>query len=157
MSRFWTRAADPGCRQDEDANVEFEVGYFDGHPDKTPEEMRSRFGVERADCWPRQDFRDKACLGHVLFLDATDELRIGFAKFEVEHDTTGHLTALFVKPEHRGKGLGKMLLEAFEERTRGLPKRLDVEPWNIRAIKFYQKHGYTRQGCGEHGEIFVKD
>ena len=55
-----------------------------------------------------------------------------------------HLEDLFVRPEHRGKGIGKALLTrvaaiAVEE---GCPRlQWDVLEWNTPAIGFYQQMG----------------
>jgi GNAT superfamily N-acetyltransferase len=59
-----------------------------------------------------------------------------------------HLEDLFVRPEHRGSGLGKSLLTALAQEcvTHGY-ERLEwsVLDWNTPAIDFYQSLGATPQ------------
>ena len=73
----------------------------------------------------------------------------GFALFFPTYSTFKtavclHLEDLFVRPEHRGRGIGLGLLRALAAVAveRGCP-RLDwqVLDWNVSAIGFYEKHG----------------
>jgi GNAT superfamily N-acetyltransferase len=51
---------------------------------------------------------------------------------------------LFVRPEHRGRGIGQALLAALEQRARDAGcGRLEwaVLDWNQSAIEFYQRFG----------------
>lgn len=48
---------------------------------------------------------------------------------------------LFIKPEFRGKGLGKDFLK-FAESLDGVLMRLEAEPDNLRAIELYKSIGY---------------
>ena len=55
-----------------------------------------------------------------------------------------YLEDLIVVPEHRGKGYGKMLLEATADYARKAgAKRLDLQvlDWNEPAVRFYEKMG----------------
>ena len=50
------------------------------------------------------------------------------------------LEDLFVRPEHRGKGYGKALLQALRERTDGRVE-WNVLDWNEPSIQFYEAIG----------------
>lgn len=55
-----------------------------------------------------------------------------------------YLEDLYVMPEYRGKGFGKLLLEATAEKARQMgAKRLDwqVLDWNEPAVRFYESIG----------------
>ncbi|MBA5776632.1 GNAT family N-acetyltransferase [Stappia sp. F7233] len=65
-----------------------------------------------------------------------------------------YVYGIFVKPKHRRKGVGKMLLAALVERARreGAPViELEVAENNERAISLYEGYGFTvtrRVGIG---------
>ena len=85
---------------------------------------------------------------HCLIAD-WDSIPAGFALYFHNYSTwrghTGiHLEDLFVRPEHRGKGIGKALLTriaaiAVEEGCHRL--QWDVLEWNTPAIGFYEQLG----------------
>jgi GNAT superfamily N-acetyltransferase len=55
-----------------------------------------------------------------------------------------HLEDLYVKPDYRQRGIGRLLIEACVKYTHGLGcKRLcwEVLDWNTNAIKFYKGFG----------------
>ncbi len=80
---------------------------------------------------------------------ATTNQPVGFALYFHNYSTwrghTGiHVEDLFVRPEHRGKGIGKALLTrvaaiAVEEGCHRL--QWDVLEWNTPAIGFYEQMG----------------
>lgn len=65
------------------------------------------------------------------------------------HGTEGHLRGMAVLPEQKGSGVAAQLLREIEDRLRSqgcthitLDTTLPLE----RAIRFYEKHGYSRSG-----------
>lgn len=50
---------------------------------------------------------------------------------------------LYIKPEHRGKGLGNKLMEFIASAYTDCIFRLEVERENTAAINLYKKHGFT--------------
>jgi GNAT superfamily N-acetyltransferase len=82
---------------------------------------------------------------HVLLATEGDDEVMGMALYHLTFSTfLGRpgiwLEDLFVRPEARGRGHGRMLLEALMQRT---PGRLEwaVLDWNTSAIDFYQGLG----------------
>jgi ribosomal-protein-alanine N-acetyltransferase len=73
---------------------------------------------------------------------------VGFAGMWLLYDEA-HVTTIAVAPEHRGRGLGELLLIAlFEEAiNRGAEwLTLEVRVTNTPAQTLYEKYGFTRQG-----------
>ena len=60
---------------------------------------------------------------------------------------TGYVDQLVVHPNHWGEGVARALVEAAAARS---PKRLslDVNDDNSRAVRFYEKAGFTTVGHG---------
>ena len=50
---------------------------------------------------------------------------------------------IYLKPEHRGKGIGSQFLNFIEQKYPNAILRLEVEADNERAIKVYQKNGFV--------------
>jgi putative acetyltransferase len=63
----------------------------------------------------------------------------------VVNPQTGYLDQIVVATRHQGSGIAEVLLE---EARRLSPARLDlhVNQDNARAIRFYEKHGFTKTG-----------
>ncbi len=59
----------------------------------------------------------------------------------------GHMEALFVDPDYRGKGVGRLLVEEAVSRYPNLTT--DVNEQNPQAIGFYEKLGFERCGRSE--------
>jgi len=59
------------------------------------------------------------------------------------------ITSLFVKQPHRKKGIGSQLLKKAVENAKKkgvIEVHVDTEENNVRAIDFYQKHGFKKAG-----------
>ncbi len=83
----------------------------------------------------------------------TGEKVIGFVGFDRSRDekskpTTGEIWAIYVDPEHWGKGVGLALWDAARE---GMLEEefTDATLWvllqNERALEFYEKAGFKRE------------
>ena len=60
----------------------------------------------------------------------------------------GHMEALFIDPEWRGRGIGRdLVLHALASRP-GLTT--DVNEQNAQAVGFYERMGFQRTGRSEH-------
>ena len=91
---------------------------------------------------------------------------VGFIFIMVHENATGHITTIGVAPEHRQRGLAKMLLRHAEEALR---KRdistvmLEVRTGNVTAQTVYQKMDYSivqrlkkYYNNGEDGFLMIK-
>lgn len=91
-----------------------------------------------------QDYHDFMARDTMSWVHELDGVITGFVMVDVEKR---NLWALFVAPEHEGKGIGKalhdkMLVHYFQRCDR---LSLSTDP-DTRAAEFYRKAGYTEQG-----------
>jgi ribosomal protein S18 acetylase RimI-like enzyme len=72
--------------------------------------------------------------------------RIKEAKDYLKHNQYAFLGFMYVKPEHRGKGVNQQILAALEKWTidQGITEmRLEVYKDNLAAVRAYEKSGFT--------------
>ncbi len=72
--------------------------------------------------------------------------RIEKAKPYYEHSHHSYLGFMYVVPEHRGKGINKLIVDALFDwsRKQGVNEvRLEVFSDNLAAIRAYEKAGFT--------------
>lgn len=82
------------------------------------------------------------CHGDVIGFAATGECR------DADMSETREIIALYVLQEHQGKGVGYALLNEAQRRLgEGMPTVLWVLKENARAIRFYQRQGYSFDGA----------
>ncbi|CAN5422991.1 hypothetical protein BH09BAC6_BH09BAC6_27360 [soil metagenome] len=73
--------------------------------------------------------------------------RIEEAKPYLRHTQYAYLGFMYVVPQHRGRGVNKLIIEALQQwsRDRGITEtRLEVYNLNEPAIKAYEKVGFTK-------------
>ena len=73
--------------------------------------------------------------------------RIENAKPYLKHLQHAYLGFMYVKPEHRGKGVNKMIIDALVKWSAAeniTELRLDVYQENNAAIKAYEKSGFVK-------------
>jgi len=78
---------------------------------------------------------------------ASGYARVEKAKHYLKHNTHAYLGFMYVLPEHRGKGINKIIIEALKKWTHSqniAELRLDVYFDNISAIKAYEKIGFSK-------------
>lgn len=59
----------------------------------------------------------------------------------------GWINRLAVRPEHRGRGIGRALVAAVEERLRAIGIEIVtclIEDWNEESMAFFERVGYVR-------------
>ncbi len=121
---------------------------------ESPDAFGSTYGEE---CnFPTQKWKDRINLNdrvaHALPLIAElDGKAIGIACGIVHEsgDRTGNIYQMWVAPEHRGKGIGKRLLNSIVNWAEGLHLQgleLDVTTTNLKAIHFYESIGFISSG-----------
>ncbi len=73
--------------------------------------------------------------------------RIENSKIYLKHPKHAYLGFMYVKPEHRGKGVNQKIIEALKQWAVGqgiTELRLDVYNDNPSAIKAYEKAGFKK-------------
>jgi GNAT superfamily N-acetyltransferase len=68
---------------------------------------------------------------------------VGFGQFD---PTESFIDAIYVDPNHIGRGVGTKIMNYLEEVTRSLNKTEICINASINAINFYEKCGYQQQG-----------
>lgn len=72
--------------------------------------------------------------------------RIEPAKPYLQYDRQSYLGFMYVRPDHRGRGINQLILDDLYRWTisRGVTEvRLEVYPTNTAAIRAYEKAGFT--------------
>ena len=88
--------------------------------------------------WWRDRWRSELVPNDAIIVAEQAGIPIGF----VTIDASGYLDQLVVGPEHWGSPLGTALVDEAKRRaSQGI--KLLVNKDNARAIRFYQKHGFT--------------
>lgn len=86
--------------------------------------------------------------------------RIEDSKVYLKHPKHAYLGFMFVKPEHRGKGVNKKVIAALQDWAigRGIMEfRLDVYSDNLQAVKAYEKTGFSKHLIEMRMELPAKD
>lgn len=80
---------------------------------------------------------------------------VGFA---VGNGETGNIWALFVEPEHEGRGIGRRLHDAMVGWlwSRGLQRLWLSTEAGTRAVRFYEAAGWSNRGPLPNGEILFE-
>jgi ribosomal protein S18 acetylase RimI-like enzyme len=85
--------------------------------------------------------------GFFLIIKDDEEKVVGCGGVKPLNELVGIVKRFYIAPPLRGKGDAKELLDKLieESKKKGYTKLvLDVYYTNIRALKFYEKHGFTR-------------
>ncbi|HEY9000432.1 MAG TPA: GNAT family N-acetyltransferase [Mucilaginibacter sp.] len=86
--------------------------------------------------------------------------RIEDSKIYLKHPKHAYLGFMYVKPEHRGKGVNKRVIAALQDWTTGqgiTEFRLDVYSDNLPAVKAYEKIGFSKHLIEMRMELPDKD
>ena len=106
---------------------------------RPPEAMVSWFATKRANGFPVVGVIDDS--GTLMGFASWGTFRAFPAyKYTMEH-------SVYVHPEHRGKGLGKLMLNHLADyaRSHGISVlRLETGIYQVEAVGLYEKYGFTR-------------
>lgn len=106
-------------------------------------------------------FNEKIC---EAFVAVENDLILGFALFFTNYSTWKgkciYLEDLFVRQEHRNRGIGELLFHQVVTvaQSRGV-RRMDwqVLEWNEPALAFYKKQGATLDAEWVNGRLFFSN
>lgn len=101
--------------------------------------------------WQSRD-QIRFALKHSLTIVAVREnVLVGFIRIVTDYATFSSITDLYVAPEHRGKGVGRALMEHVLRDT-GVPETICILA-SRDARGFYEKFGFVSVG----GEVMKRD
>lgn len=91
--------------------------------------------------------------GSLFYVAETAGELAGFAQIILAPDGVARMTRIYVLPARQRAGIGTLLLESGlrELHAAGATRlQLDVEKGNEKGIRFYERHGFSRQGEREY-------
>jgi ribosomal protein S18 acetylase RimI-like enzyme len=121
------RVVSPGYRKD-----------YDAIPGNHPRDWATRFAVDRAEFIAAYAHGERVG-GAVAVVDPSDVARLGGA------DSLALLWDLRVAPEARGRGVGRAILAAMEQRIREIGLAgvaVETQDINVAACRLYADSGY---------------
>ena len=119
-----------------------------------------RCGLTRTWNDPRKDIARKLAVQPELFLVAEADGAVVATVMAGYEGHRGWVNYLAVAPEHRGKGLGRALMQRVEEslKGRGCPKlNVQVRTANAEALQFYRRLGYAQDEAVALGKRLIPD
>lgn len=95
--------------------------------------------------WKKESWESLEEQHHQLFICKSNDEPVAFALFNlVKSDDTAHLLKIFVLPDFRGGAITvhfwQYLVDYYKNQCKQI--YLEVEGDNLKAIRFYQKHGF---------------
>ena len=117
--------------------------WADTYEGSIPDEVQSKF-LERAYC---EASLERRMASDVFLVAVLERSIVGFADFQPVSKGNAYLGALYILPDHQGRGIGGLLLQrgiaAFPPATEFT---LRVENNNECARAFYERHGFEFAG-----------
>ena len=124
----------------------------------TPDAFGSTY--EREAVLADDDWRDRLASGasspnQLPLLALADDVPAGitWGRIADEEPDAAHIYSVWIAPEHRDRGLGRVLIQAVIDwaRTREVRVvRLDVTVGNDAAVRFYRRFGFVETGERQH-------
>lgn len=123
-------------------------------------DLWNRCGLIRRWNDPRKDIQRKLTEQAELFLVGRIGANVVASVMGGFDGHRGWVNYLAVAPEHRKKGLGRLLMRHVEDalQARGCPKlNIQVRSANKEAIEFYRKIGYATDDVVSLGKRLIRD
>jgi GNAT superfamily N-acetyltransferase len=125
-------------RPDSDDAVEL-IRELDDHLERQPYSATSRHAFSVAKLVSEQV---------IFFVARADGELAGCGGVKIFDNEYGEVKRMFVRPRHRGLGLGKKILDSLAEYTRGQNislLRLETGIYQAEAIGLYESYGFRRR------------
>ena len=103
-----------------------------------PDESRHGYSVEKL-------LRE----GVIFFITRIDDRPAGCGGIQLFDTEYGEVKRMYVRPQYRGLGLGKLMLDrlsAYAREKRIFTLRLETGIYQKEAIKLYEGNGFVRRG-----------
>jgi len=94
---------------------------------------------KRETWWRNRWLNELLPVGEAIVATGNDQKLIGFV---ILTPATGYMDQLVVAPDWQGSGLAKALLDYVKGRSGGVVE-LHVNESNMRALRFYQREGFS--------------
>lgn len=108
------------------------------NPEKYPAESKHGYSVEKL-------LRE----GVAFFVTRHDEIPAGCGGIKFVGTEYGEVKRMFVRPQFRGLGLGKLMLDHLAKYVQGRQVkvlRLETGIYQTDAIRLYERYGFARRG-----------
>jgi ribosomal protein S18 acetylase RimI-like enzyme len=108
------------------------------NPEKYPAESRHGYSVEKL-------LRE----GVAFFVTRQDNTPAGCGGIKLFGTEYGEVKRMYVRPQYRGLGLGKMMLDhlaSYAREKQIYTLRLETGIYQTEAIKLYENYGFKRRG-----------
>ncbi|WP_113929152.1 GNAT family N-acetyltransferase [Bacillus sp. P14.5] len=117
-----------------------ETSWKDTYRDIIPEEIQQRF---LSSAYNNEMMKKRLMASH-LYVAEINGLIAGFANFStLKAEGEVELGAIYLLPEHQGKGAGTLLLNKGAETIKGIKKvYINVEKDNYKGTAFYHAKGF---------------
>lgn len=122
-----------------DVEISFDLSRIDFRA-TSDQLMASYWGSARNDEMHRRAFAHSLCVGAYV-----DGKQVGFARAITDYTVFAYLADIIIWPEHRGRGIGKRLVQALLDH----PEVKTVSHWSLTtsdAHSLYQKFGFETDG-----------
>ena len=109
---------------------------------------------------PKRDIERKSRVNPELFLVGLVDGKVVATVMGGYEGHRGWANYLAVAPAYRRRGLGRLIMEAVEEKIRAMdcPKiNLQIRADNLEAVKFYESIGYKTEARISMGKRLVED
>ena len=114
------------------------------------DELQSHLNAEKYPAESKQGYSVDKLLreGVAFFITRNDEIAAGCGGIKLFGTEYGEVKRMFVRPQFRGLGLGKLMLDRLKEYAQERQVnilRLETGIYQTDAIKLYERYGFERR------------